>query len=155
MPKAFISITLSILLSIPLMACLRAPKADDTTSEDTPQQSKAQAALAPGQQPEALAQPARYSGPLQFTDVTAAAGIHFKHNSGATGKKYLPETVGAGCAYLDYDNDGYQDILLVNSMDWPGHKSRKSSYPALYHNNHDGTFTDVTKEAGLAIQMYG
>jgi len=86
--------------------------------------------------------------------VTAQAGIHFKHNSGAFGKKYLPETMGSGVCFLDYDNDGWQDILLVNSMDWPGHKSA-NSYPALYHNNHDGTFTDVTKKAGLAIEMYG
>ena len=82
------------------------------------------------------------------------AGIHFKHNTGAFGKKYLPETMGSGVCFLDYDNDGWQDILLVNSMDWPGHKSGKS-FPALYHNNQDGTFTDVTRQAGLAIEMYG
>jgi len=75
-------------------------------------------------------------------------------NSGAFGKKYLPETIGAGCAFLDYDNDGWQDILLVNSMDWPEHKTGKS-FPALYHNNHDGTFTDVTRQTGLAVEMYG
>lgn len=97
---------------------------------------------------------ARPSGPIQFTDVTAQAGIHFRHNSGAFGKKYLPETMGSGVCVLDYDNDGWQDILFVNSMDWPGHKSAKS-YPALYHNNHDGTFTDVTRQAGLAVEMYG
>ncbi len=91
----------------------------------------------------------RPSGPIKFTDVTAQAGIHFKHNSGAFGKKYLPETMGSGVCFLDYDNDGWQDILLVNSMDWPGHKSGKS-FPALYHNNQDGTFTDVTRQAGLA-----
>jgi enediyne biosynthesis protein E4 len=98
--------------------------------------------------------PSRPSGPIEFTDVTAQAGIHFKHNSGAFGKKYLPETMGSGACFLDYDNDGWQDILLVNSMDWPGHKSGKS-FPVLYHNNHDGTFTDVTRQAGLAIEMYG
>jgi hypothetical protein len=97
---------------------------------------------------------ARPSGPIMFTDVTAQAGIHFKHNSGAFGKKYLPETMGSGVCFLDYDNDGWQDILLVNSMDWPGHKTGKS-FPALYHNNRDGTFTDVTRQAGLAIEMYG
>ncbi len=85
--------------------------------------------------------------------MTAQAGIRFKHNSGAVGKKYLPETIGAGCAFLDYDNDGWQDILFVNSMDWPESKKRKS-FPALYHNNKDGTFTDVTKPAGLAIEVY-
>src|ERR1700722_15070060 len=88
------------------------------------------------------------AGPIQFVDVTPQAGIRFKHNSGAFGKKYLPETMGSGACFLDYDNDGWQDILFVNSMDWPEHKTNKS-FPALYHNNHDGTFTDVTRQAGL------
>jgi len=104
--------------------------------------------------PSASPTPPRPSGPVEFTDVSAQAGIHFKHNSGAFGKKYLPETLGTGCAFLDYDNDGWQDILLVNSMDWPEHKSKKS-FLALYHNNQDGTFTDVTRQAGLAVEMYG
>src|ERR1700723_1682859 len=94
--------------------------------------------------------PARPSGPIEFRDVTKQAGIHFKHNSGAFGKKYLPETMGSGVCVLDYDNDGWQDILFVNSMDWPGHKGAAKSYPALYHNNKDGTFTDVTVKAGVA-----
>jgi enediyne biosynthesis protein E4 len=98
--------------------------------------------------------PVRPSGTIVFTDVTAQAGIHFKHNSGAFGKKYLPETMGSGVCFLDYDDDGWQDILLVNSRDWPEHKSGKS-FPALYHNNKDGTFTDVTQVAGLAVEMYG
>ena len=66
----------------------------------------------------------------------------------------MPETLGSGCAFLDYDGDGWQDILLINSMDWPGHK-RQSSTLKLYHNNHNGTFSDVTKRAGLEIEMYG
>jgi enediyne biosynthesis protein E4 len=99
--------------------------------------------------------PARPAGPIEFRDVTKQAGIDFKHNSGAFGKKYLPETMGSGVCILDYDNDGWQDILFVNSMDWPGHKGATKSYPALYHNNKDGTFTDVTREAGLAIDAYG
>lgn len=98
--------------------------------------------------------PPRPSGPIEFTDVTARAGIRFKHNSGAFGKKYLPETIGSGCAFLDYDNDGWQDILLVNSMNWPEKKGAKS-FIALYHNNKDGTFTNVTGEARLGIEMYG
>jgi enediyne biosynthesis protein E4 len=97
---------------------------------------------------------ARPSGPIEFVDVTSQAGIHFKHNTGAFGKKYLPETMGSGVCFLDYDNDGWQDIFFVNSMDWPEHKTGKS-YPALYHNNHDGTFTDVTRESGLAVETYG
>jgi hypothetical protein len=99
--------------------------------------------------------PARPAGPIEFRDMTKQAGILFKHNSGAFGKKYLPETMGSGVCVLDYDNDGWQDILFVNSMDWPGHKGGAKSYPALYHNNKDGTFTDVTREAGLAMESYG
>jgi hypothetical protein len=102
-----------------------------------------------------LVTPVRPSGSIEFTDVTSQSGIHFKHNSGAFGKKYLPETMGSGVCFLDYDNDGWQDIFLVNSMDWPGHQSATKSLPALYHNNHDGTFTDVTKQAGLAVETYG
>ena len=56
----------------------------------------------------------------QFTDVTGAAGIRFRHNSGAEGKKFLPETLGSGAAFLDFDNDGWQDIFFVNSRNWPG-----------------------------------
>ena len=100
-------------------------------------------------------QPPRPSGPIEYTDVTNEAGIRFKHNSGAFGKKYLPETIGAGGAFLDYDNDGWQDILLVNSMDWPENKKRNKSFPALYHNNKDGTFADATHQAGLGVEMYG
>lgn len=96
----------------------------------------------------------RPSGPVQFVDVTSQAGISFKHNSGAFGKKYLPETMGSGVCFLDYDNDGWQDILFVNSMDWPDHKTGRF-YPALYHNNKDGTFTNVTRQAGLQIETYG
>jgi hypothetical protein len=90
----------------------------------------------------------------QFTDVTRAAGIRFRHNSGAAGKKYLPETLGAGGAFLDIDNDGWQDLLFVNSKSWPG-RAGTPSYPALYRNNRNGSFTDVTQQAGLAIEMYG
>lgn len=96
----------------------------------------------------------RPTGPIRFTDVTTAAGIRFVRNSGAFGKKYLPETMGSGVCLIDYNNDGWQDILFVNSMDWPGY-IRHKSYPALYRNNHDGTFTDVTKQAGLDVEMYG
>jgi enediyne biosynthesis protein E4 len=91
---------------------------------------------------------------FQLTDVTAQAGISFQHNSGAYGGKLLPETLGSGCAFLDYDADGWQDILLVNAMDWPGHKKQKSTLK-LYKNNRNGTFTDVTRAAGLEIELYG
>ena len=91
---------------------------------------------------------------LRFVDITSTAGISFQHNSGAFGGKFLPETLGSGCAFLDYDRDGWQDILLVNGMDWPGHKQRRSTL-RLYRNNHNGTFTDVTSRAGLDIELYG
>lgn len=91
---------------------------------------------------------------LRLVDVTASAGLRFRHNSGAYGGKLLPETLGAGCAFLDYDADGWQDILLVNGMDWPGHKRQRSTL-ALYRNNRNGTFTDVTRAAGLDVELYG
>jgi hypothetical protein len=92
---------------------------------------------------------------IQFRDITSRAGIHFTHNNGAFGKKWLPETMGPGCAFIDYDNDGYPDILLVNGTDWPGHAHAGPTTPKLYHNNHDGTFTDVTHKAGLDVPLFG
>ena len=92
---------------------------------------------------------------IHFRDITAQAGIHFVHNNGAFGEKWLPETMGPGCAFIDYDNDGYPDILLINGEDFPGHPRAGATTLKLYHNNHDGTFTDVTRQAGLAVAMYG
>jgi len=89
-----------------------------------------------------------------FTDVTQQAGITFRHESGAFGKKYLPETMGAGGAFFDADGDGAQDLVFVNSMSWPGRPAKKSLL-ALYKNNRDGTFTDVTAASGLGVQTYG
>jgi hypothetical protein len=91
---------------------------------------------------------------FRLVDVTSAAGIQFRHNSGAYGGKLLPETLGSGCAFLDYDADGWQDILLINGMDWPQHKRQRTTL-RLYRNNRDGTFTDVTHRAGLDVEMYG
>jgi hypothetical protein len=96
---------------------------------------------------------------FRFTDVTSQAGIQFQHNSGAFGGKFLPETLGSGCAFLDYDRDGWQDILLINGADWPGHnridQKKNRTTLRLYHNNGDGTFTDVTSRAGLDVELYG
>jgi hypothetical protein len=102
----------------------------------------------------ALPAPADQALGFRLVDVTQSAGIRFHHNSGAYGGKLLPETLGSGCAFLDYDRDGWQDVLLVNSMDWPGHKRARSTL-RLYRNNRNGTFTDVTHAAGLDIEMYG
>jgi hypothetical protein len=95
---------------------------------------------------------------IPFRDVTAAAGIHFVHESGARGEKLLPETMGAGAAFLDYDNDGDQDLLLVNSSTWtadgkPAQDGKASS--ALYRNDGRGVFQDVTTAAGLRTGYYG
>jgi len=91
---------------------------------------------------------------FRLTDVTAAAGLQFRHHSGAFGAKYLPETLGSGCAFFDYDGDGWLDILLVNGMNWPGHPGERSTM-RLYRNNRNGTFSDVTERAGLAVEVYG
>src|SRR5438445_9401402 len=93
---------------------------------------------------------------IQFRDITSQAGIHFIHNNGAFGKKYLPETLGPGCAFIDYDNDGYPDILVMNGEDFAGHAVHGKTTLKLYHNNGNGTFTDVTAKSGLAnVSMYG
>jgi hypothetical protein len=102
----------------------------------------------------ATASLAAAQGAVTFTDVTKAAGITFRHTNGAFGKKYLPETMGAGGAFLDYDGDGWQDVLLVNSKAWPGQKAARAT-SALYKNQKNGTFVDVTKAAGLDVEMYG
>jgi hypothetical protein len=89
-----------------------------------------------------------------FTDVTEASGVRFLHVNGAFGKKYLPETMGSGAAFLDFDGDGWQDILLANSRRWPGQPGGRAR-PALYRNDHAGKFSDVTQAAGLDVEMYG
>jgi hypothetical protein len=128
--------------------------------------------------------------PVNFTDITTAAGIGFKHNNGAFGGKLMPETFGSGVAFLDYNGDGYQDIFFVNSRDWTrseiaaftnrkwtneerkavksrsGNKplnttrkfdigKRQRTFSALYRNNGNGTFSDVTNGSGLEIEFYG
>lgn len=97
--------------------------------------------------------PARAAGPVTFTDATAAAKIRFVHNTGKTGKKYLPETLGSGAAFFDADGDGWLDLLLINSKDWTP-RGRKSLH-GFYRNNQNGTFTDATAGSGLDVEMYG
>ena len=91
---------------------------------------------------------------FRLVDVTASSGLHFKHNNGAFGGKLLPETLGPGCAFIDYDVDGWQDIILINGSSWPGHQGSRSTLK-LFRNNRNGTFTDVTRAAGLDVEMYG
>ena len=90
----------------------------------------------------------------QFVDVTALTGITFDHHSGATGNKYLPETLGAGTVMLDVDGDSWQDLLFVNSTDLPL-TDKSETTAALYRNNGNGTFTNITANSGLNIPIYG
>ena len=93
---------------------------------------------------------------VRFVDVTAASGLDFRHHSGAFGKKYLPETVGSGVAFLDYNNDGWLDLLYIDSTNWPERPAADGgTRPALYRNEGNGVFTDVTVEAGLDFDQYG
>ena len=85
----------------------------------------------------------------------SASGISFRHVNGRSSEYYLPETTGAGCAFFDYDNDGWMDIYLVNSGKCDFYDPQPSLRNALYHNNHDGTFTDVTEKAGVLGGGYG
>src|SRR5258708_12257098 len=100
-----------------------------------------------------LASVCRAQTPARFTDITQPSGIHFVHHNGAFGSKYLPETLGPGCAFIDYDNDGYPDILFVNGQDWPGHRQAASPLNR-YHNNHNGTFTAVTTSPALSTATH-
>jgi hypothetical protein len=94
---------------------------------------------------------------VKFTDITRQAGIDFIHENGAYGAKLLPETMGSGCAFLDYNNDGLPDLLFINGCQWPWHQTpgKPAATMKLYRNNGDGTFTDVTKEVGLDVSFYG
>ena len=92
---------------------------------------------------------------FRIADVTAQAAIQFQHNSGAFGGKFLPETLGSGCAFLDYDADGWQDILLHQRCRLAPATRRTAPRCALYRNNGNGTFSDVTSRAGLDVELFG
>ena len=92
---------------------------------------------------------------IHFTDITRAAGIDFIHTNGAYGERLLPETMGGGSGFIDYDNDGDQDIILVNAAHWPFQPQTDKPTTRLYQNDGKGNFTDVSVAAGLAINSYG
>ncbi|MBT8129526.1 MAG: CRTAC1 family protein [Gammaproteobacteria bacterium] len=92
---------------------------------------------------------------VRFTDITGDAGIDFIHTNGAYGDRLLPETMGAGGGFIDYDNDGDQDIVLINSSLWPDRPTAGTPTSRLYNNDGNGNFTDVTTAAGLTITSYG
>jgi len=97
---------------------------------------------------------AAQGGRVTFTDVTTAAGITFRHNSGRAGKKWLPETLGSGGAFFDFDGDGWLDLFLVNSRHWVSKPGRRS-LSALYRNTGTGKFVNVTSGSGLDVELYG
>ncbi len=90
--------------------------------------------------------------PVRFTEVLAETGIHFKHDNAASAEKYFPETMSAGCGWIDYNNDGLLDAYFVQSTETPLYKPDKPLRSALYRSNGDGTFTDVTPEAGVGAE---
>ena len=92
--------------------------------------------------------------PAYFTDVAESSGLKFTHDRGATPQHQLPETMGSGVAWLDYDNDGWMDLYVVQSGPFPPSGSPRAQ-DRLFHNNGDGTFTDVTEKAGLKDTAYG
>ena len=95
---------------------------------------------------------------VRFTDQTETAGIRFRHENGAAGKKFLPETMGGGVAFFDFDQDGDVDLLFINSTRWPGDPRGEAIPPAvcaLYANDGAGHFRDVTQGSGLDVPMYG
>jgi hypothetical protein len=108
-----------------------------------------------GRIPSLVSDPAKIPS-VTFTDITAASGIRFERTNGAKGKKLLPETMGGGAAFFDYDGDGDQDLLFVNGCWWPG-EAPPGSAPTqtLYENDGTGHFTDVTAKAGLDVTFYG
>ena len=93
--------------------------------------------------------------PVHFTEISHEAGIDFQHINGGRGRKLMPETVGSGVAFFDYDNDGKVDILIMNSTTWPGDPSPIKTTPKLYHNLGNAKFEDVTEKSGLAFTTYG
>ncbi len=158
MNKASFSLALSSLLIAALIAaaCGQQQSKSNTAANSTPEAAQQTTTAAPPSPAASTLPPLPDKfAPVEFTDVTAQANIKFRHNNGAYGKKYMPETNGSGCAFLDYDNDGWQDILFVNSMDFEDAPKKRKSVMALYHNDRNGSFTDVTAAAGLAKPMYG
>lgn len=106
---------------------------------------------------ETRAAPAVAIPKIPFTEITAEAGIDFVHTNGAEGQKLLPETMGGGGAFFDFDNDGDQDLLCVNSNVWPWAAKKPATPPtsALYANDGTGRFTSVTAGSGLDVPLYG
>jgi len=139
-------LTLVLLVAIVALGylLLRAPQ-DTAPIPEAEVQAPAAVTAAPQRQPPAV----------RFTDITEAAGIDFVHVNGAYGERLMPETIGSGTAFFDYDNDGDQDLFLVNFRNWPDHPGDSIPTQALYRNDGSGRFEDVSVAAGLAVETYG
>lgn len=141
--SGFRACALSIALAVPLVhGCAPPPPPADVPRPIAPNVPAAE---------EALTLPK-----VRFVDITKEAGITFEHANHALGEKYLPETMGSGVAFVDYDGDGDQDLFFVNSGPWPG-QGPTSSRPtqALYRNDGKGRFEDVTRGSGLDVVLPG
>ena len=104
---------------------------------------------------EGIDPPVKADTGVQFIDVTQEAGIHWQHTDGRSGQKYFMETLGSGATFFDYDADGDPDLYFVNGAPLPGYVAKEIPTNRLYENNGDGTFTDVTKIAGVGDTGYG
>ena len=131
-----------------LMGCLLANGCDESPSQNDPVTSQPAAITA-----SSSVRPA--TATIRFTDVTTVVGVKFQHEAGATGKKWYPETMGAGGGFVDYDGDGSQDILLVNGRRWPAKRQEPEPSMRLFRNQGDGTFIDVTQASRLNVPLYG
>jgi hypothetical protein len=92
---------------------------------------------------------------FELADVTTATGLHFTHYNGASGRKYLPEALGAGAAFVDIDNDGWQDVIIANGTEWPGRAAPDKTTARVFRNNDGRGFVDVTAGSGLDVPIYG
>lgn len=124
----------------------------EPAADDSPAGSEAAPETAPGT---AAERPAAVVPDLLFVEATGESGLDFEHFTGAFGEKYMPETVGSGGGFFDYDGDGDMDVLLVNGDRWPGHGDGGVATLALFANDGDGRFTEVTRHAGLDLSVYG
>jgi hypothetical protein len=139
-------LTLVLLAAIVVLGyLLTRPPQDSAPLPEAQVQAPAAVTATPPDQPPAV----------RFTDISDAAGIDFVHVNGAYGERLMPETIGSGAAFFDYDNDGDQDLFLVNFRNWPDHPGAQVPTQALYRNDGSGRFEDVSESSGLAIETYG
>lgn len=144
--SAFILVTLGLVAAgFGIVVYFRKPALKSRVTEVAAPQSSARHGISPPT--------------VRFTDITSTAGISFHHETGAYGEKLLPETMGGGVAFVDFDGDGVPDLLFVNSTYWPWQRPAGQGNPppgvALFHNDGTGKFTDVTLHSGLEEPFYG